>query len=517
VSVAVDRDSLPADGLSAATVTATITYSDDSSVEGLEVKFYTTLGTITARDTTDSGGTVTAALISGTTAGTAEIAACCLKKTNSVHVAMFTVQDNGVYVSSLTAIPDSIPADGLSESIISAFFKNDADQPAESLIVNFGATLGTITAIDTTDSTGMVTGTLTSSTLSGVSNVRVWYGQARDSIDVTFIAGATGDTIPASVVLYQVYPKSIAVQGSGGNETSTLTFEVRDATGRPVSGTSIVDFVIDGGPSGGEYLHPTSAPTEAAALATTHLNSGTASGPARVVAQVQGTTISSGPVEVTIVGGPPEQAHFCIVTEKLNLHAFGIAGVNNMITAYVGDRYGNPVQNGTAVWFSTECGIIQSGAGNTESGITANTLVSCAPWPTMTQGLFYTHAWTIDGVGGVIKDSVRVLWSGSTVLDLTPASFNIPEGGSESFTLTVCDLHNRPLTGGTTISIVADAGKLQGPSSINIPDTQDSSWTHFDFLLCDNPDDTVATSCEIAVDVTSDNGDGSVHAYGIVH
>jgi hypothetical protein len=248
------------------------------------------------------------------------------------------------------------------------------------------------------------------------------------------------------------------------------------------------------------------------------LNSGTVSGPARVVAQVQGTSIFSGPVEVTILGGPPDAAHFCVVTEKLNLHAFGIAGVEDMITAYVGDQYGNPVQNGTAVWFSTECGIIQSGAGNTESGITANTLVSCAPWPTVTQaGLFYAHAWTIDGAGGMIRDSVSVLWSGTTILSLTPTSFNIPEGGSESFTLTVCDLYNRPLTEGTTISISADAGKLHAPSSIKIPDTQSSDWIHFDFSLCDNPDDTVATSCEIAVEVTSDNGDRSAHAYGIVH
>ncbi|MBI4723028.1 MAG: Ig-like domain-containing protein [Candidatus Stahlbacteria bacterium] len=315
---------------------------------------------------------------------------------------------------------------------------------------------------------------------------------------------------------YSVNPITIAVQGSGGNETSTLIFQVRDASGQPISGVRTVDFAIDGGPNGGEYIYPTFAPTAAEALATTHLNSGTISGPVRIVAQVQGTNISSGPVQIAIVSGPPDPAHFTVVTAKLNLYALGIAGVTDQITAFVGDKYGNPVLDGTSVWFTTACGIIQPGSGTTGEGITSNTLVSCAPWPDT--GFFWVQGWTIDGYGDIIQDSTRILWSGNSYLLLSPTSFNIPNGGSENFTITVCDVNKNPLTEGTTISVSADAGELRGETSTLIPDTQSRAWTSFQFQLMDDKPDTIALrSCRLTVNLTSPNGNKNRTIYGSIY
>lgn len=519
ISIVADRDSLPADGVSSLTITAKVTYEDGSPARNLEVRFYTTLGTITARNNmTNQEGVITATLVSGNVAGTAIVTVSCLRNSNSINITFYSVSED-VYIYSLTATPSTIPADGVSQSTIKAVFKYTAtNEPVKDIQVNFSATLGSIVPYDTTDFNGEASTILTSEKTRGVSSVKVWYGVVKDSINVVFKL-EEGDTIPASVILQSVDPPVIAVKGSGGNETSTIVFQVRDASGQPVGGVHIVDFTIEGGPGGDEYLHPTSTSTESLGIVTTHLNSGTKSGPVKAVARVRGTNIFSAPVEIAIVSGPPDRGHFCISSEKNNLYALWYTGVEDRITAYVGDQCGNPVLDNTVVWFSSACGIIQPGSGTTTKGITSNTLISCAPWPLPADsGLFFVYAYTIDRNNELIKDSVRILWSHDTQLTLSPLSFNIPNGGSQNFIIRLHDLYNNPLTEGTTISIQANKGEILGPSSITIPDTQSRLWTEFHFGLLDERGDTLnPRSCKVTVDVKSPNGDAWIQAYGIIN
>ncbi|MDI6839944.1 MAG: invasin domain 3-containing protein [bacterium] len=515
-SLTADPPSIPAGGSYTSTITANVKYqANNNPAPGFVINFSTDLGTITQIDTTDSTGNAFAILTSGTTPGTAFVKAWYSQTVRDSIQVEFTVSDTDLYIYSMTAEPSSIPADGISTSIITANLRYTNNNPAPGFVINFSTNLGTITPVDSTDSVGNAFAVLTSSAVPGVAIVKAWYSPiVKDSVLLTFTV--VGDTVPASVVVYWIDYTSIYVHGTGSNETSTIIFQVRDREGNPVSGIKTVDFAIVGGPGGGEYLWPTSASTESLALVTTHLNSGTISGPVRIVASVQGTSISSSPVRIVILGGPPVQEHFSLATEKRNLYALWYAGVEDIITAYVGDQYGNPVPDNTIVWFTTQCGIIQPGSGVTSNGITSNTLISCAPWPLT--GLFYVYGWTIDGNGSTIKDSVRVLWSHDTMLKLLPDSFNIPNAGNASFIYTLRDINGNPLTGGTAIQVSATAGELRGDIDVKIPDTQSPAWTQFSFSLWDDEPDTVnLRRSKILVDVTSDNGNASAAVYGEIY
>jgi len=159
----------------------------------------------------------------------------------------------------------------------------------------------------------------------------------------------------------------------------------------------------------------------------------------------------------------------------------------------------------------------------TVGGVASNTLVSMEPWPDGPRpepdsGLFYVYAETIDEDNNTIRDSVRVLWSGDAILYLFPTSFTIPNGGSESFTFTVCDIYNNPLTEGTNISVSTTAGFLTGDIDVLLPDTQSRGWTIFYFSLLD--DDTEETDppefCVITVTVVSENGNVKATASGSI-
>ncbi len=507
---------LSADDSSTATITATVEYEDNNTpASGLPVGFSATLGTITDSAITNSNGIATATLISDTISGNSTVGAYCENKYKTLTVEFLSVgEGEEIKISSLTADPQSIPANGVSQSLITLVLKYLDESPAPDKLINFSTNLGIITQCDTTDATGTATATLTSADITGIATVIAAYDETvKDSVDVTFTV--VRDTVPASIILYSIDHTSIYVKGVGYNETSTLIFQIRDASGNPVAGTHQVDFTIQGGPGGGEYLYPDSAMTDTLSLVTTHLNSGTKSGPVTILATVNGTSISSHPIPVAIVSGPPVQEHFTMSTEKLNLYALGITGVEDLITAFVGDTYGNPVPDSTIVWFSTDCGIIRPGSEITSGGTATNTLISCAPWPD--SGLFYVYGETKDGIGNTIRDSIRVLWSGRTILTLTPTLFTINDCGWEDFTFTLHDINGNPLVGGTSITVSADVGQLRGDINIEIPDIQ-SGYTLFNFSLHDEElgDILAPENCKVSVDVTSQNGNASAAAYGTI-
>lgn len=523
LSITADEDSLKADGNSTTLLTITAKWSDDNSVaSNLVLNFSTSLGSITPDcDTTDTDGIATATLKSGVVAGLAKFTISYETSSKKVFQIKFYAANSGfLYVDSLYATPPTVPVG--SDATINAILKyTNNDTPAVGLPVCFSSNLGTLNPVcDTTDSAGKAVTTLGSSDTAGIATVIMMCGPISDTMYVIFTSASTRDTVPASIVLYSITPTELGVKGTGENETSTLVFQVRDKAGKPVDGTKTVNFSIVAGPTGGEYLDPPNVgTTRDQALATTYLNSGTKSGAVQIQASVNGTTISSTPVKVTIVSGLPDSAHFSIVPEKLNCNALWIAGVMNKITAYVGDIYGNPTPDNTVVWFSTDCGLIQPGIGSTLQGITSNNLVSCAPWPPAADnGFFYVYGETISNNNVIIRDSTRLLWSHTTILTITPGTFNIPNGGSQDFIIRVHDFNDNPLTEGTTITSTTSAGELRGDVAINLPDTQSPSWTTFQITVLDDQPDTVdARSAKVSVSVASPNGSENKSIYGTIN
>lgn len=334
--------------------------------------------------------------------------------------------------------------------------------------------------------------------------------------DDPFVPGVSGP--PATIVLSALSHSTISVRETGENENATFVFEVRDAEGRPVdaNNSTEVRFAFGGHPNGGEFLYPLTAQTNASGQAATTLTSGTVSGVVQVVAEFtrdDGQFIKSKPVNVAIHSGLPDDEHFAVGSVILNMPG-NILNVQNSIVALVGDKYGNMVQPGTMVYFTTDGGIVEGSSPTNELGAASVTLVTAPPFPVHPQfgpGFATVRARTVNEFEQTIEVSTTVLFSLSPQISVTPTSIDVPNGGSQTFFFTVSDVHGNPLVAGTQISVEVEGDDLDvvGDTGITLPDTQFSGvgTTNFQFTLFDtNPDEEIVKPVQVTIKVTGGNG-----------
>jgi len=254
--------------------------------------------------------------------------------------------------------------------------------------------------------------------------------------------------------------------------------------------------------------------TSSNGLAKTSIFSGTVAGVVQIVAEVTNGagTLRSKPVAIAIHGGLPDDTHFSLAVEKLNFPGYNIFGLKDKITAYVGDKYGNPVKEKTAVYFTTDGGIIEGSNLTDLLGQASVNLISAEPRPNHPQygpGFAIVTGRTADENQDQIEDDIIVLFSGIPQIDVSPSNIDVPNGGSQSFTFRVSDQNLNPLAGGTTINVTVDAGDIKAVGNINvqIPDTQSRSWTNFAFSLIDaKPDSLNLNQASVKIRTEGPNG-----------
>ena len=83
---------------------------------------------------------------------------------------------------------------------------------------------------------------------------------------------------------------------------------------------------------------------------------------------------------IAIYGGFPDPNHYAVASDKLNYPNYGIIGVEIPFTAFVGDKYSNPVRPGTSVYFETTSGIID-GSNTTDNLGRATVTMLTQPFP----------------------------------------------------------------------------------------------------------------------------------------
>jgi hypothetical protein len=328
---------------------------------------------------------------------------------------------------------------------------------------------------------------------------------------------------PASVYMFSQSAQSIGVKESGANETAQIIFEVLDSTGVPINSDNAVSlkFIFGSNPGGGEYLYPGSVQTNALGRASVTLNAGTIAGVVQVIAEmvVNSTTIRSKPVLISIHGGFPDQDHFGVASEKLNYPAYGLIGFEIPFTAFVGDKYTNPVREGTSVYFSTTSGIIEGSNLTDDLGRSTVTLLT-QPFPnhpTYGPGFFEVTASTINENNDDIQTETVRLLSGLPQISVDPGTFNIPNSGSQFFNYTVSDGNGNPLSEGTTISVTVAEGdlKVSGDVDVRLPDTQSKAFTFFSFTAYDAKPDTINShQAIIEIETTGPNGDKKISITG---
>ncbi|MDM7914934.1 MAG: hypothetical protein QUU85_06665, partial [Candidatus Eisenbacteria bacterium] len=325
-----------------------------------------------------------------------------------------------------------------------------------------------------------------------------------------------------SVEALSAQPPAIGVRGAGDHETSTVIFQVQDRHGIPVDEDHavVLDFHLEQPQNTDATLYPESAATDARGLAWTTVNAGFRSGTVGIAAT--SGSLYGEPIFVAIHGGKPDERHFSISFERLNIAGLVYDGIRNAITARVGDRWGNPVPDSTRVWFRAEYGLIQGSEGSTEFGEATVQEITAGPHPQIPggDGLVLLTAQTVDSTAQWIETAGHVMWSGPTIVEILEPSngFDIPNGGSINITYRVRDANFNPLVGGTSITMSATAGELGGDVGFTLPDTQSRSYTMFGGTLSDDdPETNEPESVTITVTVTSQNGNRAARVTGIKH
>ncbi|MFQ5649194.1 MAG: Ig-like domain-containing protein [bacterium] len=349
------------------------------------------------------------------------------------------------------------------------------------------------------------------------------------------VTGSSGDA--ANVVMIAVQHSRIFVKHSGANETSNLTFEVRDANGIPVDSDHQVKvcFQIVSGPGGGEFVSPDSALTSNSGRVVTTVNSGTLAGTVQIIAEVVDTTIQSEPVPIAINGWLPDQAHFSVAVTKVNFAGIRFFGLTNAITAHVGDKFSNPVPPGTAVQFFSSGGIIEGSSVTDSLGACQVLLISGLPVP---PGLNFSELRILDPAslpayfsetgyalitGQTLDENHEfiyaeniVLFSGTTVIaDVSPSTFDLGPDESIDFTFRVSDGNKNPLVKGTEIKVETNNGSVTGDIDIRLDDTRSRAATLFRIKVTNSkPAEIEGTDTTVSISVTSDNGDAKFDIFG---
>jgi hypothetical protein len=211
-------------------------------------------------------------------------------------------------------------------------------------------------------------------------------------------AAVSSSDVPASLAFVSADTTNIALKGTGAvgrQEFSTLTFKALDASGMPMAGATIHFAFANPDPAsttqttGGLTLLPASAVTDASGVVKTVVSAGTIPTSVRVVASADGssplvTTLSN---VLVISTGVPDQRHFSMSASVGNCEGMNYDQFCTLITVQLGDHFGNPVPDGTAVNFTSEGGIIEASCytgaqpPTTPTGQSTNSLLGSAAVP----------------------------------------------------------------------------------------------------------------------------------------
>ncbi len=345
----------------------------------------------------------------------------------------------------------------------------------------------------------------------------------------------------------------LSIQDGGGISSANLSFEVQDSVGNPVDKDNQVNvnFRFITRPDGETYFNVDSSKTNASGVAQVRLYAGQRSG----IAQVQAfavneakDTLKSPIVSIPIYGGLPDSAHFSLGTQKYNIPGRILYNKQYTFSGIVGDKFGNPVQPGTVIYFTTTGGIIAGSATTATGGTFAVNLTTGNPQPPNGIATITAQVGTKGGVPNfgkkgstksanifsklqnknsvnttnaiLFSHSVPVLFSGRTQISTSTNNFAVPLGGVRTLNFVVSDDLGNPLTEGTKIKVTMSGlatteAEISGDVDVTLPDTYSQQYTQFSVQIADRRDSiTSEKQFSLTINVTSENGSGKYTLQG---
>jgi hypothetical protein len=252
--------SLPADGSSPVTLTATAKDAGGNAVSGTAVTLPQTgsgsVAITSATGTTNASGIFTAT-VAGTGAGAVTITATTLGATATTGLTVATAA-NVFAIESLSLNGGaSYNTDPTAMKINGDTLNVTVNAPGVTT-VTFATTIGlwnaTNKVLDVTVVGGKATAQLTTS-LVGIANVQVYNKANPNTSDTLTVAMSSGAA--ANKIVLQAAPTILPVSVGTTTGSSTLTATVYDASNNPLGGQSVAFSIVDGtSTSGDETISP---------------------------------------------------------------------------------------------------------------------------------------------------------------------------------------------------------------------------------------------------------------------
>ena len=394
---------------------------------------------------TDANG-ITTGMLSSTVAQNKTVTATA----NGIAItktAVVTVALPSAGKSTLAANPPSMMA-GSGTSTITATVKDAGGHAIAGAAVVLSATGSgnTLTQPGLTNASGVAKGTLSSI----VPGAKLVSATANDiAITKTVTVNVTPSNVSTSLSTVAAAPPSI----TAGGGTSTITVTVKDATGKAISGATVVLAAT----GGGNTLTQPAAKTNTSGVATGALSS-TVAETKTVTATANGMPLDqAATVTVTTGGVSPSQSTLAAAPSSVV-----VGSGTSTITVTAKDAAGNPVSGATVVLAATGSGnALTQPAGPTDAnGVATGTLGSTVPE-------VKTVSATANGTAITQTATVTVTPGGASAARSTvvasPAS--ITAGGASTITVTVKDADGNPISGVTVVLAATGSGKtLTQPS-----------------------------------------------------
>jgi serine protease inhibitor ecotin len=346
--------SVPADGATTSLITVTLLDALSNPVSGKTVSLARTSGpgspTIGAPGTSNSSGVVTFT-VKSTTAGTDVFTATdttdpvVITQTASVT---FTVGGVSAATSTVVPSPGSVPADGVTTSLITVTLLDSLSNPVAGKTVSLAKTSGpgspTIGAPGVSNGSGVVTFTVKSTT----AGTDVF--TATDTTDTVVIAATASVTftvggVSASSSTVARSPTSVVADGVA---VSTITVTLLDSHSNPVPG-KVVTLAHTSG-AGTPTISVASGPSDAFGVVTFTVKSTTAATDVFAATDTTDTVVITATASVVFAPGPT--AKFTVTGGPATV----VAGTTFSVTVTAQDAVGNttPGYLGTVHFTSTD-------------------------------------------------------------------------------------------------------------------------------------------------------------------
>lgn len=456
VTLSTSTDSVVADGVANATLTATVTDSSDNRVPNVTVTFQTTIGdldgskpgpqtTLTVQ-TSDNGEAV--AHISSTNLGVATVTATVEGASGQTTITFVPGPLAKIIVS---ASPNNLAADGTSTSTITAT-ATDAlgNLVSDGWVINFTPSANLSAAsVPTTNGTASVIYTAT--TTPGSVTITA------SSDDYPSISA------PVTITLVDVSVSSISVKAGAssitadGTSHTSITATAVGSNGTIPDGTE-VSFTTTAGDldSNTPGIQSTITAPTTGGIAHVNLTSPTSLGSATITATLAGV---SNTTSVSFVAGAPD--NITLSPQPGNLTADGSS--KSTVGIVVLDAHDNPVNNATLT-LSADTGSINNLNVTTVNGQAS--VMYTAPSSVPASGNATVTATAANGVSGYV--SITLFGQQVASITLTASPTSLPADGSSTSTISakVALSGGGAVSDGTKVnfSIVSGGGSIS-PSS----------------------------------------------------